>query len=247
MARRRRKGKGRAGESSRGKKGFWARLVGKKAEASRAFDRLTLVLTLVGVCTIAIFTGYLVGQYAIRWVASPLIITERAQDPGTRVIDDDQPQLSARSLSQPPAPSSSTESLPEGTTTTAATTTPAASSPPQQAPFAPAPSGSQPAPSPPQSTVASAPRTPVEPSAPAQPARATVHRVHVGKFANREEAVRVADALKSESPPVPDAWVLFDNGSGQYRVQAGAFSTRQRAEDFVEQLVAMGYDAYIAP
>ena len=39
----------------------------------RLMERVSLGLTLVAVSAFAIFAGYLVGQYAITWVAAPLI------------------------------------------------------------------------------------------------------------------------------------------------------------------------------
>lgn len=244
MARRRRKSKDKAGEASQRKKGLRALLKGTQEEASRAFDRLTLALTLVGVCTIAVFTGYLVGQYAVRWVASPLIVTERAQDPGTRLAEDRAAaEVADRSLSQSPAQGSSSPAASAPVSSSAAGADQPGASTASPAPERPQPSSpSQPG----QPAAASASRPSVQPQAPAQAERATIYRVQVGRFANRDDAAKVADALKAENPPVPDAWVLFDNSSGQYRVQAGAFSNRQRAQDFVDQLVAMGYDAYIA-
>ena len=80
MARGKRRARRRADETS--KERAAGTVKERVAEASRALDRVTLVLTLVGVCAFAIFTGYLVGQYAIRLVASPLITNERAENPG---------------------------------------------------------------------------------------------------------------------------------------------------------------------
>ena len=245
MARRRRKSKDKAGEASQRKKGLRALLKGTQEEASRAFDRLTLALTLVGVCTIAVFTGYLVGQYAVRWVASPLIVTERAQDPGTRLAEDRAAaEVADRSLSPSPAQGSSSPAASAPVSSSAAGADQPGASTASPAPERPQPSSpSQPG----QPAAASASRPSVQPpGAGAGRTRRTIYRVQVGRFANRDDAAKVADALKAENPPVPDAWVLFDNSSGQYRVQAGAFSNRQRAQDFVDQLVAMGYDAYIA-
>lgn len=70
--------------------------------------------------------------------------------------------------------------------------------------------------------------------------------MQVGRFSTRAQASAQAEALKTGDPAVPDAWVLFDEAAGVYRVQAGAFSSEQRAREFVSQLAAQGYDAYIA-
>lgn len=57
----------------------------------------------------------------------------------------------------------------------------------------------------------------------------------------------VSETLKEgPSPVAPDAWVLFDQASGEYRVQVGAFSNAARAQQFVEELKARNLDAFIA-
>lgn len=193
--------------------------------AKAALDRVTLVLTLVGVSVFAIFTGYLVGQYAVRWVASPLVVTERAVDPGTRVVDDSGSTTSPVAL--PPA----------------ASATAARGSPSTQAPPATAQATAGGAPGAPQTRPATSTS---QPAATAQ-GETTIYRVHVGRFSTREDATRLAEALKTSSPAIPDAWVLLDHATGQYRVQAGAFSNRQRAQDLVDQLRAAGHDAFVTP
>lgn len=47
----------------------------KAGKKNPVWDRVTLALTLIVVGVLAIFTGYMVGQYAITWVASPLTET----------------------------------------------------------------------------------------------------------------------------------------------------------------------------
>lgn len=251
MARASKKARERAkGKSRRAAKGAAASGNSIVEEAGRAFDRVTLVLTLVGVCVFAIFTGYLVGQYAIRMVASPLIVTERAENPGTRVIDDEAPpqaggaqRASGASTAAPAASTASSTSAPAASTSggqvpaasTARTPAPAASTAP--APVAstagtPAPAASTPAASSSSASTSSSTRT--------------IYRVQVGRFSTRAQASAQAEALKTGDPAVPDAWVLFDEAAGVYRVQAGAFSSEQRAREFVSQLAAQGYDAYIA-
>lgn len=259
------RGRGRARERAKGR----ARRQAKDAspagefteEAGRAFDRVTLVLTLVGVCAFAIFTGYLVGQYAIRLVAAPLITSERAETPGTRFVDDEaQPSSSqgARSVGSQAAsrgattatsttstaPAASTVSSSSGSSTPsrASTTAPVAST---SAPSGGASSASGSSSSA-QATRASVSTTSSPATSPTSQAARTIHRVQIGRFATRAEASAQAEALKKGNPPVPDAWVLFDDTAGVYRVQAGAFSSEARAREFVAQLVAQGYDAFIA-
>jgi len=214
-------------------------------KARAAFDRLNLVLTLVIVSVFAIFTGYLVGQYAVHYFAEPLIVTERPAASGTRVVDDSGASPAPVVLSPSPAQ----------TANQAASRAPAASSGPAAgaaAQQAPAPSGGAPAaPAAVQAPPSSSPAAGGQAAASGAASRqgqvaATVYRVHVGHFRTRDEAVRVADALKTGTPAVPDAWVLRDAATGEYRVQAGAFSSLQRARDFAEQLISMGHDAYIA-
>ena|GEM_PF-3257166 len=241
---------------------------GPAVQARDAFDKLTLVLTVVGVSVFAIFTGYLVGQYAVRWVAAPLVVTQRAADPGTRVVDDAAPsqspvvlaptsnhsagqgasRTSAATVAQAPAAGSASPASSHASSAPAAgsvSSGPANRSTAAGAPAIAAVQSGQPN-SAPRASGAESGSSDGQTQAQAQ-AQAAIYRVHVGRFATRQDALREAEALKTGDPAVPDAWVLFDSASGEYRVQAGAFSNRQRAQDFANQLVALGHDAYIAP
>lgn len=237
MARRKRKLRAKSGEAEE-----------HASDGRAALDRLTLVLTLVGVSVFAIFTGYLVGQYAIRWVASPLIVSERAADPGTRVVDSSGSSPSPVVL--PPVANPAGDQGPSSG--------PAAAQAAQAGGGAPSPVPSSAASSAAGAATRSSGRA-ASSNTPSSPASAgpstssaaqgqrTIYRVHVGHFATRQEAQQAAESLRTGNPAVPDAWVLYDSASGEYRVQAGAFSSRQRAQEFVDQLVALGRDAYIAP
>src|SRR5690606_14501195 len=128
--------------------------------------------------------------------------TERAQDPGTRLVDDGAAaEVADRSLSQSPAQGSSSPAA-----SGAARSPAAGAAQPGAATASPSPERPQPS-SPSESSqpaAASASRPSVQPQAPTQPERAAIYRVQVGRFANRDDAAKVADALKAENPPVPD-------------------------------------------
>lgn len=231
------KGKGRGRERAKGRARRSAKETAPAEEfaqgAGRAFDRVTLVLTLVGVCAFAIFTGYLVGQYAIRLVAAPLITSERAESPGTRLVDDE-PSVS-------PGARPAGSQVASGGSTQPAATTPAASTATTASTAASGSATSS------RTTASTAPAvSPSSTAATQATSSRTIYRVQIGRFASRADATAQAEALKKGNPPVPDAWVLYDQAAGVYRVQAGAFSSEQRAREFVSQLAAQGYDAYIA-
>lgn len=72
-------------------------------------------------------------------------------------------------------------------------------------------------------------------------------RVHVGRYSTRDEANATAERLKKGTPPIEDAWVLFDQQTGEYRVQVGAFSSAARATDLARQLQEQNFDAFVVP
>lgn len=206
-----------------------------ESASERLKDRVSLGLTLVVVSVFAIFTGYLVGQYAISWIASPLV-----NEP---ISGSARPEAASTQLREEgPAPAASTPS------------SQVASTPAGQPTFtssAPAsPSTASPAPSP-SPVASSTPAAPAGGSAPSGAGTAsqsvTMHRVQIGRYATRSEAEAVAERLRSGRPAVPDAWVLFDAAAGVYRVQAGAFTARERALEFAAELSARGYEAFVVP
>jgi len=195
-------------------------------EPRSPLDRLSLGLTLVVVSVFAIFTGYLVGQYAIRWVASPLGETPQAVDSGVQL------QTRVETTSGTQSASATAPSQTEGAGGTPSATSGAATS-----------TSSEPRANSSQemergSAQSLSPTTERE--------RTTVVRVQVGRYSTREAANETAERLRTGSPPIPDAWVLFDQESGEYRVQAGAFSSRERADELVRGLRARSFDAFVA-
>ena len=180
MARGKRRARRRADETS--KERAAGTVKERVAEASRALDRVTLVLTLVGVCAFAIFTGYLVGQYAIRLVASPLITNERAENPGTRLVDDEgEGSRSTPTPSQAAQAPQTTQTVQSPQTTQTArpsqtsqsSTTPAPASTSSQ-PVAPAPTASSSA----ATTGSTTAPAQASAAAPASSARACGRQVH---------------------------------------------------------------------
>lgn len=186
----------------------------------RLMERVSLGLTLVAVSAFAIFTGYLVGQYAITWVAAPLIgepqpESARPEAASTQFREEREPAASAPATSaRAVSPTPTTAQAP------ASTSTPAAAGPASSPPSVAASSTAQ---------------------------SVSMYRVHVGRYAARGEAEAVAERLRTGRPAVPDAWVLFDQGAGAYRVQAGAFTARERALEFASELSARGYEAFVIP
>lgn len=152
------------------------------------------------------------GQYAVRWVAAPLMEGPQLASEGVRfsesAADDPLPTVPTQSRS-------SADPSSVGSSETSA-----------------APSASQPQVAMPSQSQAAAPAAP------------STFRVHVGRFRQRADADSVADRLRAGL--APDAWITYDQSSGEYRVQVGAFSNLDRANEFVSQLSAAGYDAFIA-
>lgn len=178
-------------------------------EPRSTMDRVSLALTLVAVAAFAIFTGYLVGQYAVRWVASPLgeVPTPVLEEAGTSIEER--------------VPSSSAEDGSQGASTTDTQPSDTRRSETQN-------------------------RAAEEVPETTSTAGSSVYRVHVGRYETRDAAAEASEALKAGTPTVPDAWVLFDQATDEYRVQVGAFSDAERANQFVQELRAHSYDAFIA-
>lgn len=193
----------------------------------KLMERVSLGLTLVAVSAFAIFAGYLVGQYAIAWVAAPLITepqgeSARPEAASTPFREDVEPARDPSPVSTRPAvpPPAAAQGAAGGTSAGSAA---ASSSSPSGGPSSP-------------STAASAPAQSMN-----------VYRVQVGRYATRGEAEAVAERLRSGRPAVPDAWVLFDQGAGAYRVQAGAFTARERALELASELSGRGFEAFVVP
>lgn len=196
----------------------------KSSEKGTWLDKLSLALTLVVVSLFAIFLGFLIGQYAIGWVASPPVETasDHSRGDGSR--------------QEAPIPRAQPSTSPAERPGSVPIPTPAVQSP--------------------SSVAASRTLAPtedkVEVNQPREAGRAseerqTIVRVHVGRFQSRDTALELAERLKNETPPIHDAWVLFDQSAGEYRVQAGAFSSSARAEELVQKLRTRNLDAFLVP
>ncbi len=200
-----------------------------ESASERVRERISLGLTLVAVSAFAIFTGYLVGQYAISWIASPLITepisgSARLETASTQFREEESAPTAPTPASQAASASAaqpSTSSSGQASASAASSTGTAARS---AAPGATAGSGS---------------------SGASQ--GVSMHRVQIGRYATRSEAEAVAERLRAGRPAVPDAWVLFDQAAGVYRVQAGAFTARERALELAAELSARGYEAFVVP
>ena len=190
----------------------------RKDEGSGLMDKLSLIVTLLVVSVFAVFTGYLVGQYAIYWVASPIVGEARQEPSGTQAVESSAPSTQAAAS----VASNPSQAQPAQTQT------------PQ--PTQPQPSQST---TPQPAATSTAPPTQSPPSPSQQP---TVYRVQVGRYSTQSAANAKLQDLKAS---VPDAWVVYDAPSGEYRVQAGAFSSRARADEFAGELAALGHDAFV--
>ncbi len=192
-------------------------------EPRSAMDKLSLALTLVAVGAFAIFTGYLVGQYAVGWVSAPLGETPVLEESATSIEEIVPPTASQEG--NDPEPSSA--SVPTGASPTGAPTErrPTTESS-TNVTTGTASSGAQAT----TSTAGTEPR---------------VFRVQVGHYQTRDAAVAAADALKTGTPPIPDAWVSYDQSSREYRVQVGAFSEAERANQLAQELRQRNYHAFV--
>lgn len=221
--------------------------------SERLKERISLGLTLVAVSAFAIFAGYLIGQYAILWIAAPILDDPQ---PGGARLEAASTQFREETISQPagqaasqPAASAQAASNRSGQVPTAAPSAGAGSAAGSGASSNGAAGGSSASGGPGgTATAVSAGSAASSQSGPAgSPQSVSVHRVQVGRYATRAEAEALAERLRTGRPAVPDAWVLFDPTAGAYRVQAGAFSSRERALEFAAELSARGYEAYVVP
>lgn len=206
----------RDGERSR-PNNAWARLT----------ERLSFGATLVAVAAVAIFIGWLVGQYAIQAVTGPRLTSEPmvrpadadvAADVSTDVKTDGAP-ADAGGSSAPTSTSASTGTERTGgaaATTDTATTTPEAS----RAATPAASSGSAATPS------------------------GGFWRVQAGAFSDRSRADGIVSDLQAAGF---EAAVTIGAEPVPYRVQVGAFREEGRARAIVDDLQAAGFEAAVLP
>ena len=200
----------RGAERKRSKRGgFWATWR----------ERLSFAATLITVSAVAIFLGWLMGQYAIQAVTGPA--------PSTTMLERSPTPSPAESFS--PAPSSITST---GSTTSRSTTAASTSS-------APTASGTSQASTTPSATTPTATTSSTTTSSATAPSG--LWRVQVGAFNDRNRADALAAELRARG------FDVFVSGQPPHRVQVGAFSQESRARATAEDLRALGYEAIVIP
>src|SRR5690606_15054854 len=203
-----------AGRKRSGRRGIW--------QIWR--ERLSFGLTLVTVSAVAIFLGWLMGQYAILAVTGP--------SPAVPVLE--RPSTPPPSETLSPQSPSRAGMAPAGASPPA----PAASSPPPAVPGATAASTAATTPSPPAASSGGGGTS----GAPAAPAASSgLWRVQVGAFNDRSRAEALAAELRARG------YDVFVSGQAPHRVQVGAFSEASRARATAEDLKAKGYEAIVLP
>lgn len=215
----------------------------KKAKKNtKAFERVYLILTLLVVAGVAIFLGYVVGQYAIQ-AATNALDRELAQE-GDRVRQ----QVAETAERTPPelAETGTEKSNGDRGVTPPATSTIEPTSVASREPDR-MPTVEQPVTTPKTVTVTN-PVTPPTQSVPKtvpSPAPSTVtsskqlYRVQVGAFSSEANAQSLAKELREKGYPV-----LVVPGS-LHRVQVGAFADRANAENLKRELEGKGFTAAI--
>ncbi len=193
-----------------------ARNTKKAKQRSKALERVYLILTLVAVAGVAVFLGYVVGQYAIQ--AATGALDRELTRAGEEVRQ--QTAQTAREMGREPSVPVEVES-----TTRMDTERHSSSGEPipslRESPSSPVVQGSAPSP------------------VPSQPSSIQLYRVQVGAFSSEANARSLANELANKGYQV-----VVIPGS-LYRVQAGAFSQRDNAETLKRELEGKGYPAVI--
>jgi cell division septation protein DedD len=197
----------------------------KEQKKSKAFERVYLILTLVAVAGVAIFLGYVVGQYAIQ-AATNALDREIAQE-GDRVRQ----QVAETARQTPPNSAAQVDATPEADDTRGPGTR--LQSPSESTP--PSPSREvQPAVEPTPKPAPGVPQT-----VPAATSSKQLFRVQVGAFSSEVNAQSLAGELRDKGYQV-----LVVPGS-LHRVQVGAFAERSNAETLKRELESKGFPAAI--
>ncbi|NMB24789.1 MAG: hypothetical protein GX986_04580 [Firmicutes bacterium] len=206
----------------------------KAQKKSKTFERVYLILTLIVVAGVAIFLGYVVGQYAIQ-AATNALDRELAQE-GDRVRQ----QVAETAGRIPPESTAHVVTDPktangDGAATPAATspTGPALKEPlkePERAPTVERPVASW---------AQNVPKAASGPAPPAVTSGKQLYRVQVGAFSSEANAQSLAKELREKGYPV-----LVIPGS-LHRVQVGAFAERANAESLKRELEGKGFIAAI--
>lgn len=222
----------------------------KSSVWSLLMERLSFGATLAGVAAVAVFIGWLLGQYAIQSVTGPRLTTDPLERPhNTDHLAPAPPYSDSLSATTPtsaagtPAPPSPTAT--SGDTTPTSTGTGTRQSPPASTPSA-APSATSTATSGSASSASqSSPPSQAQPAAgsssTATPSAGGFWRVQAGAFSERGRAESVAAELKASG------FEAFVSSTAPYRVQVGAFSDAARARAIVEELHSSGFEAIVVP
>lgn len=212
-------------------------------------------LTLVAVSVITVVLGFAIGRYVIvNLIADTLGLETTAQTAPRSRVTQTNPGPTSTQVTVNTLTDSGGSTQSSGTTSTAGasgtqappSTSQAASSQTSvtasgsQAASGGSSSGTQAAPSsaPTAQTAAQAPATS---SAPSAASGKVLYRVQVGGYADRASADQLLSALKGR---FPDAYVTFGS---DFRVQVGAFSTAEGANELADDLRAQGYTVHIVP
>src|SRR5690606_23399630 len=190
-------------------------------------DRLSFGISLVTVAAVAIFLGWLMGQYAIQWVTAPL------GSRGTVSRNDVQrfEEVLERRQDAPVGPSTAGSPAP----------VPSSGSAPVEEPSRAGGAALK----------AEAPERPAVSEAPAQAVREVPVAPRVPAAPSQPEPVAEAPAPPREAPAAVSPAAPSSGESGEtpriYRVQVGAFRQREGAQRMVEALGDAGYEAIIVP
>lgn len=203
---------GKAMERDRGKSR-------RKRATSRFKDQLSFGATLLSVAAVAIFIGWLLGQYAIQSVTGPRL----ASNPLERPASADGGIVSTTD----PTAASNTSSVAGGQSSSATNSPPVASGPSAGAL---------------STTPSTTPATATPTSTTATSSSGGFWRVQAGAFSDRSRADAVVSDLHARGF---EAVVALGADPVPYRVQVGAFREEARARAIVDDLRAAGFEATV--
>lgn len=210
---------------------------------TRLKDRLSFGATLVAVAAVAIFIGWLIGQYAIQSVTGPPRTVESLQRPASTEMSDADGRFDDRvaagashdEIRERPS------SLPAvtGSTLTPIDSTSTEQTSPSSRPMSPAATEA-----PATEDIATQSPPPSATPQPEAPSASTgsIWRVQAGAFSERGRAEDLVAQLKARGF---EAAVV--TSSPPYRVQVGAFREEARARSVVQQLHADGFEGFVVP
>jgi cell division septation protein DedD len=191
----------------------------KKAKQSgKVLERVYLILALVAVAGVAVFLGYVVGQYAIQAATGALDreLTRAGEEVRQQTVQ------TAREMAREPSVQGDVESTNNG-----------------DAERRSSPGASETLPSPRESLSSPVAQNSGPPPASSQTSSKQLYRVQVGAFSSEANARGLANELAGKGYQV-----LVVPGS-LYRVQVGAFSQRDNAETLKRELEDKGYPAVV--